>query len=104
MKEVSNMIVRGDIKDPRVEMISITGVKVSDDMGYAKIFFIPLIDNSDKNEILEGLNSAKGYIRSNLSKRLNTKKVPKIEFEYDLLMDKGRKIDEIIRSTSSEEH
>lgn len=103
MREVSNMITRNEIKDPRVEMVSITGVKVSNDMGYAKIYFTPLLEDTDKDEVLKGLNSAKGFIRKHLSKSLNTKKVPKIDFEYDLTIDKGHKIDDIIRSTKIEE-
>ena len=58
---------------------------------------------ADKDEILDGLNSAKGFIRTKLSKRMNTKKVPNIDFEYDQMIDNSHKIDDIIRSTSVEE-
>ena len=98
MQEISRMIINGEIKDPRVDMVSITGVKISDDIGYAKIFFTPLIQNADLKEVLDGFNSAKGFIRSKLSKKLKNKKIPNIDFEYDFSLDKSHKIDDIIRS------
>lgn len=91
------MLTKGEIKDPRISSISLTGIKVSDDMGYAKVFFKPLFDDADKEEILEGLQSATGHIKTKLSKRLRVKRIPKIEFEYDQFIDKSQKLDQIIK-------
>ncbi|MGH7885751.1 MAG: 30S ribosome-binding factor RbfA [Thermodesulfobacteriota bacterium] len=102
VKEISDMISKGEIRDPRVSLISITGIRVSNDLGFAKIFFTPLIEDSDKDEALKGLMSATGYIKTQLSKRLRVKKIPKIEFEYDYFFDKSQRLDEIIRSSSDE--
>ncbi len=99
VKEISNMITRGEIKDPRVSSISITGIKVTDDMGYAKIFFKPLLDDIDENEVLEGLRSATGHIKTQLSKRLRIKKIPNIEFEYDQFIDQSQRLDQIIKDS-----
>ena len=74
IKEISEMLVRGKIKDPRVSSASITAVRVTDDMGYAKVFFTSFDERSDTQEMLEGLRNATGYIRSTLSKRLRIKK------------------------------
>ena len=102
IKEISEMLVRGKIKDPRVSSASITGVRVTDDMGYAKVFFTSFDERSDTQEMLEGLRNAAGYIRSTLSKRLRMKKIPNIEFEYDTLVEKRARIDELLRNVSDE--
>ena len=102
IKEISEMLVRGKIKDPRVSSVSITAAKVTDDMGYAKIFFTSFDENSDTKEMLEGLRNATGYIRSALLKRLRIKKIPNIEFEYDGLVEKRARIDELIREVLDE--
>lgn len=102
IKEISEMLVRGKIKDPRVSSASITAVRVTDDMGYAKVFFTSFDERSDTREMLEGLRNAAGYIRTTLSKRLRMKKIPNIEFEYDTLVERRARIDELIRNVSDE--
>ncbi len=100
IKEISEMLIRGKIKDPRVSSVNITAVRVTDDMGYAKVFFTSLDERSDTQEILEGLRNATGYIRRTLSRRLRIKKIPNIEFEYDGLVEKRARIDELIKDLS----
>ena len=100
IKEISEMLVRGKIKDPRVSSANITAVRVTDDMGYAKVFFTSFDEGSDTQEMLEGLRNATGYIRTTLSKRLRIKKIPNIEFEYDGLVEKRARIDELIKDLS----
>jgi ribosome-binding factor A len=103
IREISEMLVRGKIKDPRVSSASITAVRVTDDMGYAKVFFTSFDESSDTEEMLEGLRNATGYIRSILSKKLRIKKIPNIEFEYDALVEKWARIDKLIRDVSDEQ-
>ncbi len=100
IKEISEMLVRGKIKDPRVSSVSITDVRVTDDMGYAKVFFTSFDEHSDTKEMLEGLRNATGYIRSALSRRLRIKRIPNIEFEYDSLVEKRARMDELIKDLS----
>ena len=100
VKEISEMLVRGKIKDPRVSSASITAARVTDDMGYAKVFFTSFDERSDPREMLEGLRNATGYIRSALSRKLRMKKIPSIEFEYDVLVERRARIDELIKDLS----
>ncbi len=100
IKEISEMLIRGKIKDPRVSSASITDARVTDDMGYAKVFFTSFDERSDTQEMLEGLRNATGYIRRTLSRRLRIKKIPNIEFEYDGLVEKRARIDELIKDLS----
>jgi len=102
MREVSGMISRGDIKDPRISSVVITNFYLSDDMGYLKLYFTKLSDESENSEIEKVLNSASGFIRKVIGNRMRLKKLPKIEFEYDTVLEKGYKVDELIRSVKGE--
>lgn len=102
VKEVSQMIVKGEIKDPRLSSVYITGIKVVDNLSLAEIFFTVLEDSGDKDQALKGLESAKGFIKSTLSKRLKIRRIPDLRFSYDSALEKGYKVDEILREIGSE--
>lgn len=102
VKEVSEMIVRGEIKDPRISAVFITGVKITDNLSMAEIYFTVLGGESEKSDAQEGLEHAKGFIRSKLAKRLRMRKVPDIKFSFDSALEKGYKVDEILRGIASE--
>ncbi|MEM7007602.1 MAG: 30S ribosome-binding factor RbfA [Thermodesulfobacteriota bacterium] len=103
IKEVSQMIVKGEIKDPRVSLAFITGAKVSDNLSVANIFFSVLDDSTDKDEVLKGLESAKGFIKTTLSKRLKMRKIPDLHFMFDTALETGYKVDEVLREIKADE-
>ena len=103
VKEVSQMIVKGEIKDPRASLAFITGAKVSDNLSNANIFFSVLDDTADKEEVLKGLESAKGFIKTTLSKRLKMRKLPDIHFKFDTALETGYKVDEVLREIKTDE-
>ncbi len=96
-KEVS-LIIKNEIKDPRLSWLIITDTKVTNDMSYATIFVNFMKNDNTNEEILESLEKAKGYIRSKLSAHLKTRKVPQLLFEYDDSLDKGNRIDELLKN------
>jgi ribosome-binding factor A len=102
VKEVSQMIVRGEIKDPRLSSVFITGIKVVDDLSIAEIFFTVMENAGDKNEALKGLQSAKGFIKGRLAKRLKMRRIPELKFSFDNALEEGYKVDELLRGISSE--
>lgn len=103
MKEISQMIIKGEIRDPRVGSAFITGAKVSDNLSDANIFFSVLEGSTDKKEVLKGLDSAKGFIKTALAKRLKMRKLPDIHFQYDTALETGYKVDEVLRGINSDE-
>ncbi len=103
MKEVSEMVIKGEIKDPRVSPVFITGVKVSDNLSAAEIFFTVMKDETCREEALHGLESAKGFIRGRLARRLRMKRIPDIKFSYDEALERGYRVDDILRGISGEE-
>lgn len=103
IKEVSLMIIKGEIKDPRVSAAFITGAKVSDNLSVANIFFSVMEGSSDKAEVLKGLQSAKGFIKTRLAKKLRMRKIPDLQFMFDTALETGYKVDEVLRGIKIED-
>lgn len=101
-EEIAKMLLKGDIKDPRLMDIFITGVKMTDDLGIIKIYYTNSNKDHSLQEIEKGFNSAKGFIKSKLSKKLRMKKFPEIKFEYDTSIESGYRIDTLIKELHSE--
>jgi ribosome-binding factor A len=103
VKEVSQMIVKGEIKDPRVALAFVTGAKVSDNLSMANIFFSVMEESADVDEVLKGLESAKGFIRTRLAQRLKMRRIPDLHFMFDTALETGYKVDEVLRGIKIEE-
>lgn len=94
-KNVSE-IIQFNLKDPKIGFITITDAQVTNDLSYAKIFVSFLGQNARKEAGMRALERSKGYIRSELSKRLSTRKVPELIFVLDDSLEKGNRIEKII--------
>ena len=95
-KNISDIIQFG-LKDPNVGFVTITDVHVSNDHSYAKVFVTFLGKDARAQAGLKALNRAKGFIRSELSQRLDIRRTPDLIFVLDETEEKARHIDEIIR-------
>ncbi|NIQ38053.1 MAG: 30S ribosome-binding factor RbfA [Proteobacteria bacterium] len=102
-REISNMLIRG-IKDPRIGLVTITQVRVSDDLRLAKVYFSVMGGEEDRQRNLEGLNSAKGYIKREMGKRTHLRYMPDIMFKYDPSLDYADHIDRLMREIGRDEH
>ena len=89
-------LVRLEVRDPRVGMITLTGVELSRDQSHAKVFFTVLGSPSDGEHALEGLQRAAGFLRSQLAHRLTTRKVPELHFAYDESVERGMRLSQLI--------
>ncbi|CEI84260.1 ribosome-binding factor A [Oceanobacillus oncorhynchi subsp. incaldanensis] len=95
-KELGDILSR-KIKDPRVGFVTVTDVEVTGDLQQAKIFISVLGDEKKKQETLLGLAKAKGFIRSEIGKRIRLRKTPELTFEFDEAIEQGNRIDSILR-------
>ena len=95
--EVVAELLRRDIRDPRVRVVALTGIKVSKDLRHARLFFNLLGAQEGRDEALAGLKSASGLIRSKLAKQLQLRFVPAIEFTYDESEDEAQRIDALLK-------
>ena len=108
-------LIQMEVSDPRVGMVSVTGVDVSRDLSYAKVHVTvmnSLTDNDSVNdstlsepgdldklevdENIKALNQAAGYLRTLLAKRLKLRTVPKLQFYYDGSIERGQKLSRMI--------
>ena len=89
-------IIRLEMRDPRVGMITLTGVEVSRDQSHAKVFFTVLGAESAVREAGEGLQRAAGFLRSELAHRLSTRSVPELHFQFDESVERGMRLSKLI--------
>ena len=90
-------IIRGDIKDPRIGMLtSVVNVEVAPDLKTCKAYISVLGDDQAVQDTLEGLNSAKSYIRRELARRINLRNAPEITFVMDQCIAYGAKMSKLI--------
>lgn len=94
-RELASILV-DSVKDPRVGMVTIADVEVSRDYGFATVYFTTLGDDERIKDATEGLQSASGYLRRLLSKRLSMRTTPQLRFVYDDTQAKGARISSLI--------
>ena len=97
-KEIS-LIIANQIKDPRLKNINITAVKVSDDIGIATVFYTVIGESIHKSKSSidkEILKKVSGMIRSNLSKKIKIRRVPKIKFRFDESIEYSENIEKLL--------
>ena len=93
---VTGLLIKG-IKDPRIGFVTVTGVKMTDDLRQATVYFSVVGDDVAKKETEAGLNSARGFIRREMGKQLRMRYVPEVIFKYDHSLERGNRIDELLR-------
>ena len=99
-KEIS-LIITNEIKDPRLQNINITAVKVSDDIGIATVFYSIIgesIHKSDSKIDDKILKKFSGMIRSNLAKKIKIRRIPKIIFRFDESIEYSENIEKLLRN------
>ncbi|MFL2712506.1 MAG: 30S ribosome-binding factor RbfA [SAR86 cluster bacterium] len=99
-KEIS-LIITNEIKDPRLQNINITAVKVSDDIGIATVFYSIIgesIHKSDSKIDDRILKKFSGMIRSNLAKKIKIRRIPKIIFRFDESIEYSENIEKLLRN------
>jgi ribosome-binding factor A len=94
-RELSD-IVRGELKDPGVGMVTFTGVEVSPDFAHAKVFFTSLADPAGRAATLAGLERAAGFLRSMLGARIKIHNTPELRFVYDESVESGVRLSQLI--------
>ena len=102
-------LIQMELGDPRVGMVTITGVEVTHEFEHARVYFTVLDENlADKEKAkqsieasTEALNKAAGFLRSALAKRLKLRTTPKLSFIYDSSMEYGNRLSDLIKQTGA---
>jgi len=96
-------LIRQEVKDPRVSLISLTDVELTPDYAHAKVFFTSMGGADSVPEVLEGLRRASGFLRHELGKRIRIHTLPELHFHYDRSVEEGSRLSQLIDQTVRED-
>lgn len=97
-EEISYMISRQEIKDPRIDpLTSVTHIKVSRDLGYAKVYISLFGEDEVREKSVSALNHAAGFIQKSLGKSLHLRSIPKLTFVADTSIEQGFRMTQTIK-------
>jgi ribosome-binding factor A len=94
-------LLRSELKDPRVGMISLTDVEVTADYAHAKVFFSTLAGSEGVPAVMAGLQQASGFLRRELGKRISIHTTPQLHFVFDDSLERGADLDRLIAEASA---
>jgi ribosome-binding factor A len=94
-KELADLL-RNEVKDPRVGPVTVTSVEVSPDLSHAKVNFTHMAGREHGDEAVHALSRTAGFLRSQLSHRLNLYSVPELHFFYDDSIEHGMRLSRLI--------
>lgn len=100
-KEISQMLLKS-VKDPRIGFVTITRVTVSEDCRFAKVYFSVAGTLAERENSMKGLDSAKGYVRKELGRRIRLRYTPEILFQFDPSIEYSIHMEELIQSIHQE--
>jgi len=103
LREVLSEILATQLKDPSVGRITISRVSLTDDLRNAKVYFSTLANEAERGHTLEGLRRAGGFIRNEISKRMELKFAPALQFIYDDSLDRADRINALLKQVQSPE-
>ena len=86
----------GELKDPRIGFVTVTGVETSTDLRHAKVFVSVLGSERTRQQSLAGLSAAHGVLQSRLARELRMKRTPTLAFEYDGSVERGVRMSQLI--------
>jgi ribosome-binding factor A len=97
IREVVSMAILTDLRDPRIEGVTVTYVEVSPDMRLAKVHVSIMGDAAQQRLCLHGLRSSAGYLQNKISERIDTRYTPRIRFELDEGVKKSLAISQMLQ-------
>ena len=102
MKREIAKIFRDELKDPRIGFVTITGVEVTRDLRYGKVFVSVFGDETEKEKTMEVLKNASGFIRKEIGNRIKLRYAPEIIFHIDNSIEHGTKISQLLNRVYQE--
>ena len=100
-EELSSLLV-SEMRDPRIGFVTVTEVRVTPDLREARLFISVMGSEKEQSESLEALQVARGFLRRELSQRLQLRRVPELRFELDRTAEYAEHIEKLIRESAPE--
>ena len=99
---LGEIFARG-MRDPRIGFVTITGVKMSPDLREARVYYAVHGDTEQRKHTAQGLESARGFIRREIAAQLRLRITPDLHFSYDEAIDRGERVEQLIRQVHEED-
>jgi ribosome-binding factor A len=101
-------LLQNDVRDPRIGLVTITGVEVSPDLYHAKVHYSVMGDEEERKTAHDGLRAAAGYLRTEIGKRMHIRRSPELHFSFDSTLQHAMHIEKLLQearasSASSED-
>jgi ribosome-binding factor A len=93
----------GELKDPRIGFVTVTGVETSPDLRHATVFVSVLGSERKRDATLQGLDSSRGILQSRVNRELRLKRTPQLVFEYDPTVERGVRLSKLIDELSPDD-
>jgi ribosome-binding factor A len=102
LRELSQMLVR-DLKDPRLRGVTLTSVRMTDDLRHGRVFFSHLEGRTQAAEAVRGFRSASGFIRRQIGRAIGLRYTPEFDFEFDPGLESAARIGALLREVRPKE-
>jgi len=96
-QQLGILFARGELKDPRLGLVTITGCEVSPDLRQARVYWTVHGDEQVRKDTRVGLTASRGYLRREIGQALSLRVVPNLSFAYDEAIDRGDRIEQLLR-------
>ena len=96
LQRVVSDLIRREVRDPRVGAVTITAVSAAPDMSIVRVLFVPFGEAHPPEEVAQGLNRAAGFLRGEVGRRLGLRHAPKLEFEFDVSLERADRLNSLI--------
>ena len=100
VKEIS-YVLANEVKDNDIKFVTVTAVKVTNDLSFAKVY-VMVLDMNKKDTTMKALNDAAGFIRSELFDRVDIRHIPELTFVYDESIEYGKKIEDKLKEINKQ--
>ena len=94
---LSDLLLR-EVSDPRLQGVTITDVRLDGELVFADIYVNALGDESRREEVLNGLKSANGFLRRQVGKRIRLRNTPELHFHWDVTLERGEHLQQLIEN------
>lgn len=98
VREILSELLLREISDPRLQGVTVTEVRFDPELRYANIYVNALADEDRHDEVLRGLERAKGFLRREVGRRIRLRTVPELHFHWDTTLERGERLNQLISS------
>lgn len=97
IKKELSLLLQTELKDPRIGFVTLTAVEMTNDLSIATVYLTVMGDEEEKARTLRALDSAAGFLRSEIGRRISLRKAPELHFKIDPSIERGTRIDQLLK-------